>query len=65
MLMATIANVNRGKKQRPYEVKQFRPKWDPGAPPERKPEMSGHDMLAAVKGYNRRMGGKVQGGDAS
>lgn len=56
--MSVLANVNRGKRQRPYTAQQFMPKWDPEAPPERKPEMSGEEMLEAVKGYQRTMGGR-------
>lgn len=56
-LMSVIANVNRGKGQRPYEVKRFLPQWDPEAPPERRPEMSPEDMLKAVKSAHRRMTG--------
>lgn len=63
MLMTIIANVNRSKKQRAYETRQFRPKWDPEAPPERRPEMSGHQILDQVRKLNRRMGGR--GGDAA
>jgi hypothetical protein len=67
MLMAVIANVNRGKGVRPYKQEQFMPRWDPEAPPERKPEMSGQEMLRAVKSINNRMGGRGarQSGDAS
>lgn len=54
-LMCTIANVNRGKGQKPYQVDQFMPRWDPEAPPERRPEMSGEEMLQAVKGLQRTM----------
>lgn len=56
-LMATIANVNRGKRQKPYTAEQFRPKWDPSAPPERRREMTGEDMLREVKRINKGLGG--------
>lgn len=55
--MALLANVNRAKRIRPYTAQQFMPKWDPEAPPERRPEMSGEEMLQAVKGYQRTMSG--------
>ncbi len=64
-LMSTIANVNRGKGQKPYRSEQFMPTWDAGAPPVRRPEMSGEEILQAVKGIQRslsRKGGR--GGDA-
>lgn len=58
MLQATIANVNRSRKVRPYKAEQFMPKWEVAEP---RGPMSGEDMLAAVKRYNRNMGGG-QGG---
>lgn len=61
MLQATIANVNRGKGQRPYTGEQFTPKWGvmkPTGP------MTGEDMLRAVKKANKAMGGRVEGGNA-
>jgi hypothetical protein len=54
-LLSLTANVNRPKRQRPYRPEQFMPKWDPEAPPERRPEMSGEDILRAVKGMQRSM----------
>lgn len=57
MLQATIANANRGKNQKAYEPDQFMPKWGMAKAKDSGP-MSGDDMLAAVKAYNRRMGGK-------
>lgn len=57
MLASVIANVNRAKRTKPYRAEQFIPKWDADARPERRPEMSGEDMLRAVRRYNRRMGG--------
>lgn len=54
MLQATIANVNRSKKTRPYKSEQFVPTW--GVAAESGP-MSGEDMLAAVKRINANMGG--------
>lgn len=65
MLASVVANVNRPKRQRPYRAEQFVPKWDVDAPPERRPEMDGHAMLAAVRKINRTMRGKGGGdGDA-
>ena len=62
MLQATIANVNRSKGHRPYESKQFLPKWGHEAP--KQGPMSGEDMLRAVKRLNKQMGGKVESGDS-
>lgn len=59
--MAVLANVNRRKGAKPYTAEQFIPRWDPEAPRQRRPEMSGQEMLQAVKSINKRMGGK--GGD--
>lgn len=56
MLQATIANVNRSKKQKAYEPRQFMPGWG-RAEPERRGPMTGEEMLEAVKKLNRRMGG--------
>lgn len=56
--MAVLANVNRRKGAKPYTADQFIPRWDREAPPERKPEMSGDEMLRAVKSINKRLGGK-------
>jgi len=57
MLAAVIANVNRTKRQKPYQAEQFIPKWDRDAPPERPAEMSGEDMLRAVKRAHKALGG--------
>jgi len=57
MLMSVIANSNRGKKQKPYKPDQFMPKWDPEAPPERRPAMDGQEMLRAVKQAHKALGG--------
>lgn len=59
-LMTLLANVNRPKNKRPYKTEQFVPKWDPDAPPERKPEMSPDEMLRAVRKIHKTMtGGKA------
>lgn len=58
MLQATIANVNRSKKVRPYKAEQFLPNWEPV---EAAGPMTGEDMLRAVKQYNRNMGGEQRG----
>lgn len=49
---AVIANANRGKGKK-ATPKDFIPEWDQG----RKPPQDWQQMLAAVKAYNRRMGG--------
>jgi hypothetical protein len=61
MLQATIANVNRGRTQRPYKADDFMPRWGVGKPAG---PMTGEDMLRAVKRVNKTMGGAT-GGDAS
>lgn len=61
MLQATLANVNRGKAQRPYKADEFMPKWGRAKPAG---PMTGEDMLRAVKRINKTMGG-ARGGDAS
>ncbi|WP_455755177.1 phage tail assembly protein T [Streptomyces olivaceus] len=50
---AVIANAARGKKGRKAEPKDFVPAWDRGP----RGPMSWQDMLAAVKAYNRQIGG--------
>lgn len=55
--MAIIANVNRGKRQKPFTPDQFRPKWDPDARPERRPAMDGQEILRTVKRVNKSLGG--------
>jgi hypothetical protein len=57
MLASVVANVNRGRSQRPYSAEQFMPKWDKDARPDRRPEMSAEDMLRAVKRAHKAMGG--------
>lgn len=57
MLCSVIANSNRGKSSRPFTPAQFVPKWDPKALPERQPEMTGEDMLRAVKRAHKALGG--------
>lgn len=56
MLASVIANVNRSKRQRPYQAEQFMPKWERRAPVPQG-EMSGDDMLRAVKRIHKAMGG--------
>jgi hypothetical protein len=48
-LMSVLANVNRSRRQRPYTAEQFMPQWDAEAPKQRRPEMSGEEMLRAAK----------------
>jgi hypothetical protein len=62
MLQATIANVNRSRKQKAYEPSGFMPKWGVARPAPG--PMSGEEMLEAVKRINRKMGG-AQSVDAS
>jgi hypothetical protein len=57
MLQATIANVNRSNRQRPFKADQFKPQWGVAQPVG---PLSGEDMLAAVKRINRGMGGGEQ-----
>lgn len=61
ILAATVANTARakGRKATPQD---FIPKWDQGP----KGPMAWQDMLAAVKSYNRRIGGTdhTKGGTA-
>lgn len=56
MLQATIANVNRGKSQRPYQAEQFVPKWERRRM-DGNEAMSPEDMLRAVKRIHKAMGG--------
>lgn len=57
MLQATIANVNRDKKVRPYKAEQFIPKWERRQQVEGNGEMSPEEMLRAVKRIHKAMGG--------
>lgn len=57
MLQATIANVNRDKRQRPFKAEQFVPKWERRRQVDGNGEMSPEDMLRAVKRINKAMGG--------
>lgn len=50
---AVIANANRGKGSRKATPKDFIPTWDRGP----KGPQDWRQMLAAVKAYNRRLGG--------
>ncbi|MER6147952.1 hypothetical protein ABT134_07925 [Streptomyces hirsutus] len=52
ILSATVANAARGKGKK-ATPKDFMPEWDQG----RKAPMEWRQMLAAVKTYNRRIGG--------
>lgn len=51
MLASVIANANRGKGSRVMKPADFLPKWDRGA------QQDWRQMLAAVKGINKRLGG--------
>ena len=57
MLQATIANVNREKKIRPYTAEQFLPKWERRKMSDGNGEMSPEDMLRAVKRIHKAIGG--------
>ena len=57
MLQATIANVNRNKRQQPYKAEQFLPKWERRQQVDGNGEMSPEDMLRAVKHIHKAMGG--------
>lgn len=59
MLAATFANSNRTKRQKPYTADQFMPKWEAKAEASR--EMDGEEMLRAVRGINKAMGGGTGG----
>ncbi|MGW4986312.1 phage tail assembly protein T [Streptomyces mirabilis] len=54
MLTATVANTARGKGSRAATPKDFMPKWDRDA------RQDWREMLAAVKAYNRQIGGTEQ-----
>jgi primosomal protein N'' len=59
-LMAQTANINRKKNSKALTAEDFMPRWDPQyerVTRERRPHMSGEDMLRAVKSMHRRMGG--------
>jgi hypothetical protein len=55
-LQSTIANSNRGKRQKPFEAKQFLPRWG-RAKEQTEGPLDGHALLAKVKSINRKMGG--------
>lgn len=57
MLQATIANVNKGKRQKTYEPKQFLPGWG-RAKDQTEGPLDGYALLDKVKKINRQMGGK-------
>ncbi len=62
MLQAVIANGNRGKRQRPFEIKQFLPQWGRAKQRSDAP-MDGYQLLDRIKKINRQMGGGVEHGD--
>jgi hypothetical protein len=57
VLCSVIANANRTKRSKPFEPKQFMPKWDPNALPERRPAMTGEEILRAAKRAHKALGG--------
>jgi hypothetical protein len=62
MLQATIANVNRGKRQKPYQGSQFLPRWGRAKDKTEGP-LDGYSLLDKIKKINRQMGGGTQGVD--
>lgn len=56
-LCSVIANGNRSKRQKPFQPKQFMPKWDANALPEQRVAMTGEEMLRAVRRANKALGG--------
>jgi hypothetical protein len=58
MLMSTIANVNRGKAQRPYRADEFLPKWQAVRAAQGQGEAAGAEqMLRTVRRLHKAMGG--------
>lgn len=56
MLQATLANINKGKRQKAYTADQFLPQW--GRAKERKTgPLDGHELLDKIKKINKQMGG--------
>lgn len=62
MLQATIANGNRGKRQKAFEGKQFLPRWGKAKDRDEGP-IDGYALLDKVKKINRQLGGGTQGVD--
>lgn len=61
-LQATIANVNRGKRQKPYEASQFMVRW--GRAKERtRDALDGYSLLDKVRKMHKQMGGGTERGD--
>lgn len=58
-LLAHLANINRGKKQKAAKPEDFMIHWDPEGERRQRQQapMSGADILKAVRSANRRMGG--------
>jgi len=62
-VQATLANVNRGKRQKAFKPVDFAPPWAdrkrwPWSDREDRGPMTGEEILRTVKGITRRMGGK-------
>lgn len=70
MLASVVANVNRGKAQKPYRQEEFLPPWaqeDAARARRDAPAMTGEDMLRAVKSAHGAITGGRKGrgrGDA-
>lgn len=60
MLQATIANGNRGKRQKPFEASQFLPRWGRGKE-RREGPLDGHALLDKIRKINGKMGGGTSG----
>jgi hypothetical protein len=64
ILCSVIANANRGRGRRPYKPDEFHPtEWLQSSKPDAadgtgRTELTGEELLAKVKGYNKAMGGR-------
>jgi hypothetical protein len=64
MLAATLANVNRGPKQKAFDVADFLPHWEPGPapavePPE-DPERQAQRLWGIVEMWHAALGGELK-----
>lgn len=60
LVAATIANVNRGKGQRAYKVRDFLPRWDERAPRQQRPEEIEATLMAWAEAQRRRPGAPLE-----
>lgn len=63
ILCSVIANANRGRGRKPYQPKEFLPEWIQSQAPDvadgtGRTELTGEELLAKVRGYNKAMGGR-------